>query len=229
MGTNYKKILSIIEYNELPKTFAIFYSVGLLLFAIPLTRPLFLFILPLSLLFVFAAVLYHHKRWDAKFIYFGISVATLSFLIEMAGVKTGLVFGIYSYKGSLGAELLETPLMIGLNWFMLTYCSAAIMTYVAKRTAGFMGSALKAAGGALLMLAYDFVAELVAPVMNMWEFQDMRPPAENYVMPSHSISLLMPWAYKPGENLPWHCFYCRWYSFWPFTSIIWLPYDRSPA
>ncbi|MDD4618937.1 MAG: carotenoid biosynthesis protein [Bacteroidales bacterium] len=182
MGTNYKKILSIIEYNELPKTFAIFYSVGLLLFAIPLTRPLFLFILPLSLLFVFAAVLYHHKRWDAKFIYFGISVATLSFLIEMAGVKTGLVFGIYSYKGSLGAELLETPLMIGLNWFMLTYCSAAIMTYVAKRSAGFMGSALKATGGALLMLGYDFVAELVAPVMNMWEFQDMRPPAENYVM-----------------------------------------------
>ncbi|MGE4414138.1 MAG: carotenoid biosynthesis protein [Bacteroidales bacterium] len=182
MGTNYKKILSIIEYNELPKTFAIFYSVGLLLFAIPLTRPLFLFILPLSLLFVFAAVLYHHKRWDAKFIYFGISVATLSFLIEMAGVKTGLVFGIYSYKGSLGAELFETPLIIGVNWLMLTYCSAAIMNYVAKRSAGFMGSALKAAGGALLMLAYDFVAELVAPVMNMWEFKDMRPPAENYVM-----------------------------------------------
>lgn len=177
-----ENIVRIFSYEELPKTFAIFYSVGFALFALPVTRPLFLFILPLSLLFVFAAVLLHHKRWDTVFVLYGAGVMVISFFTEMAGVRTGLIFGSYTYLGSLGIKLYDTPLMIGVNWFMLTYCSAAIMSYASKRSGGVIGSAVKITGGALLMLFYDFIAELVAPVMNMWEFTGTYPPVQNFVM-----------------------------------------------
>ena len=176
------KILNVFSYKELPKTFVIFYLVGLLLYAIPFTRPLFLFLTPYSLLLVFGTIIYHHKNRNLNFYIYSLLVILLSFFIEAAGVNTGVIFGEYQYFTSLGPKVLATPLIIGINWLMLTYCSAAIMELLLKRSGNKIGFALKATGGALLMLSYDFVVELVAPAMEMWEFSSSVPPIENYVM-----------------------------------------------
>lgn len=175
-------MLNVFSYKELPKTFLIFYSVGLLLYIIPFTRPLFLFLTPYSLLLVFGVVLYHHKYKNLNFYIFSLIVVLSSFFIEAAGVKTGAIFGEYKYLTSLGVKVLETPLIIGINWLMLTYCSAAIMEYLQSKSRDKIGFVLTVAGGALLMLFYDFIAELVAPAMNMWEFSSTIPPIDNFIM-----------------------------------------------
>ena len=177
-----KKILNVVSYEELPKTFLIFYSVGLLLFLLPFTREIFTALTPLSLLLVNVALLYHHRHWNFRFILFIFLVTTSSFFIEAEGVRGGMLFGEYIYLGTLGPKMLGTPLVIGLNWLMLTYCSAAIMEYIRRRSAGTIDIAIKILGGALLMVTYDIVVEMVAPGMGMWEFNQGYPPAKNFVM-----------------------------------------------
>jgi len=177
-----KKVFNVVSYEELPKTFLIFYSVGLLLFLLPFTRELFITLTPLSLLLVNIALLYHHRHWNFRFILFIFTVTISSFLIEAEGVRGGVLFGDYIYLGTLGPKLFATPLIIGLNWLMLTYCSAAIMEYIRRRSAGTVDIAIKILGGALLMVTYDIVVEMVAPGMGMWEFDQGYPPAKNFVM-----------------------------------------------
>jgi putative membrane protein len=176
------KILKVVTYEELPKTFLIFYSVGLLLFLLPLTRELFTALTPISLLLVNVALLYHHRHWNFRFTVFVITVVASSFFIEAEGVRGGVLFGDYQYLDTLGPKVLKTPLIIGLNWLMLTYCSAAIMEYIRRRSAGTVDIAVKIIGGALLMVTYDIVVEMVAPGMGMWEFSQGYPPARNFVM-----------------------------------------------
>lgn len=176
------KIFKVVTYQELPKTFLIFYSVGLLLFLIPVTRDLFKAMTPLSLLLVNVALLYHHRHWNLRIVLFIFAVTISSFFIEAEGVRGGILFGEYQYLNTLGPKLLDTPLVIGLNWLMLTYCSAAIMEYIRRRSAGTVDIAIKIIGGALLMVTYDIVVEMVAPGMGMWEFSQGYPPARNFVM-----------------------------------------------
>jgi bisanhydrobacterioruberin hydratase len=90
------------------------------------------------------------------------------------GVHTGEVFGDYSYGRALGLTLLDTPLLIGLNWLMLTYCVFAIM----ESTKLFLP--LKALLAAMLMVVYDIVMEPVAIRIDMWSWGEGPIPLQNY-------------------------------------------------
>ncbi len=54
---------------------------------------------------------------------FGLVVVTAGggFAAEAVGVRTGLPFGDYSYRGTLGPELLDVPLLVPLAWTMMAY------------------------------------------------------------------------------------------------------------
>ena len=179
-----RRVLKVFNQEELPKTYAIFYSVGFLLFAAPftpLTRPLFVAITPLSLLFVFGILLFHHKEWNLKFAAFALFVMAASFAIEVVGVTHGYLFGEYNYLTALGPKIYDTPLIIAVNWLMLVYCSAGVMDFAVKKTGRLIDTPLKITGAALLMVGYDVIAELVAPSMQMWKFSSGYPPVENFI------------------------------------------------
>ena len=177
-----KNFLKIFSYDELPKTFTIFYAVGLLLFAIPFSRPIFIALTPLSLLFVTTLVLRVHPKIGKKFIIFSIVVVLTSFFTEVAGVASGKLFGSYNYLPTLGPGVLDTPYVIGINWLMLTYCSSATVNRFINGRNGPLEFLLKVTTGALIMVIYDLVVELVAPVMGMWQFSSEYPPVENFIM-----------------------------------------------
>lgn len=166
----------LVSAEELPKNFLRFYGVGLLLFMLPFTRPLFVHITALSILLVLIAVFYHHKRWDLKTICLFVVVAVSSFLIEAKGVANGELFGNYQYDSGLGIKLFHTPLIIGVNWLFLVYASNSIATRITRNVL------YKILLGATLMVAYDLVMELAAPPMNMWHFDSFYPPIENFIM-----------------------------------------------
>ena len=153
----------------------IFFSVGITGIALPASRGTFTSLTPVALLLSIAALLLFHKPYDLiKEILFFLFIFITAFIIEAIGVKTGRIFGIYRYETGLGPKIFETPLMIGANWALLVYCTAVI----ADRFP--VSDFLKIIAGSAIMLAYDFMLELAAPVMHMWSFEDNVVPWRNY-------------------------------------------------
>ncbi|MFN2335752.1 MAG: carotenoid biosynthesis protein, partial [Bacteroidales bacterium] len=70
--------------------------------------------------------LFYGKIPARQVILTGIAIAVTSFLIEAVGVNTGRIFGTYTYGKALGPALWNTPVIIGLNWFLLIYCTNVI-------------------------------------------------------------------------------------------------------
>jgi uncharacterized membrane protein len=169
-------IKKIISEKEMAKTFLIFYAVGFLLFCIPYTRSFFFSITPVSILLVVAALFWHHQKWNKSTIVVFSIIAVGSYLLEVAGVATGNLFGNYSYGATLGFRIFHVPLLIGLNWVYLIYASQAIMIKITRHVY------LRIVGGATLMVAYDAVIECAAPPMQMWSFASSYPPIQNFVV-----------------------------------------------
>ncbi|MFT4679502.1 MAG: putative membrane protein [Flavobacteriales bacterium] len=171
-----KNLKFLTSYMGLPLLFVFFYSVGLLLFFLPFTRDLFIVITPYTVILVSAAVFYYHKEWNAKSIGILVAIFVLSILVENIGVATGKLFGVYSYGVGLGVKILHVPVLIGLNWIVLVYGSNGLVSKYVSNTF------LKIIGASLLMVFYDCILELAAPLMDMWEFVPNSPPIQNYVL-----------------------------------------------
>ena len=96
-------------------------------------------------------------------------------LVEFLGVNYGLLFGEYSYGKNLGPKLFEVPILIGMNWVILTVISGSISNYISKGS-----KILSILLGSILMLFIDFFIEPVAPILDFWEFKNSIVPLSNY-------------------------------------------------
>jgi bisanhydrobacterioruberin hydratase len=162
----------------------IIYLVGLAGFASEEYRPLFRKLIPLTILLTFAILLLFHQPWKKKTAIVLIGIAIFTFFIEVAGIKTGRIFGEYSYLDGLGIKIFNTPLMIGVNWLFLLY---SVYIIVNKINIYHMSKLFL---GALLMVLLDISLEPVADNMGMWEWSSEKVPLRNYIA-WYFISLLM--------------------------------------
>jgi putative membrane protein len=164
------------EERKVRLILVIFYSVGILGFIFPATRALFLKLTPLAILLSFSVIILFHKMlFDRKTMTAFFSVFIGTWGIEAIGVATGMIFGSYSYGSGLGIKILNTPILIGLNWLFLAYSTSSI-TEELKIT-----PFLRVLIASLLMVLYDFIIENVARDLEMWSFKDGMPPVKNYV------------------------------------------------
>lgn len=130
---------------------------------------------PLSLLLAIGVVFYYHTDWRRiVWLWFAFIIVS-SFGLEMIGVNSGVVFGVYRYEDGLGVKWNGTPLIIGLNWLFLVYASRSIVV-CRLHTAW-----LRIVTGAVLMIVYDLLLEWVAPLMRMWRFDGGYPPPANFI------------------------------------------------
>jgi putative membrane protein len=114
---------------------------------------------------------------------------------ESIGVNTGLLFGEYRYGSVLGPRILGVPLIIGFNWFMVSFAAAATVELLLDNVlprlqwAGFsrVGEGfprgilhvLLAAGAAT---CFDWVMEPVAVELGFWTWTGGQGiPLLNYV------------------------------------------------
>lgn len=155
--------------------FVIYYSVGIAGLSIPSTNPLFTQLTPFSLLLSLAVLLWYHKQWKRSHLLVFLLIGVIGYLVEVAGVLTGEVFGHYSYGKTLGYKLFDTPLMIGVNWFMLIYCVHTL--YESTKWPRW----LRMAAGALSMVIYDIIMEPVAIQLDMWSWGGGTIPLQNYI------------------------------------------------
>jgi putative membrane protein len=194
--------------KKVRKFFVIFYAVGALGIAIPFTRVLFIYLTPIALLMSFIAVMFYHKpEFNSKIILTFIIIYLVSFSVEAAGVHTGLIFGEYSYGKGLGIKVFRTPLMIGINWLLLVYCTSAI----AERLP--VLNILKIFVSSVLMVFYDLIMEQVADHLQMWTFKGGIVPFRNYiswfVMALFLNSILKLTGIKISNKLAPLIFYCQ--------------------
>ncbi|KOH46692.1 hypothetical protein NC99_05320 [Sunxiuqinia dokdonensis] len=153
---------------------AILYLVGILGFSFEATYSLFVLLTPVNLLLTTLLLLYFQRKWSIKTAFVLIGVAGIGFVTELIGVNTGLLFGDYEYGPALGIQLMNTPLLIGINWLILAYGVFVLFDKINQRWYfPFIG--------ALLMVAFDFVMEPVATALKMWSWETVQIPLKNYV------------------------------------------------
>lgn len=181
------RIMKYLVNEGFPITFMVFYCVGLVLYFTPLTHDLFIQITPYTLVLVAVAIFSHHKEWNVKTIGVLTGIFILSIIIEIIGVATGKLFGVYEYGKGLGIKIADVPIVIGLNWVFLVYASNSIISkYTSKNIPVIVGAAS-------LMVLYDILLEKVAPLMDMWLFFENDAPVSNFVV-WFLMALFFNWA-----------------------------------
>ena len=135
----------------------------------------FLQLTPLNLFLYFALLLWNIDKGNEKLI-IALSIPFfLGFLSDFLGVNYDLIFGSYEYGENLGFKLLGVPLMICVNWIVLTMITADISRFVSNSLI------ITSLIGALLMTLLDVLIEVSAPRFDFWEFENGIVPIQNYL------------------------------------------------
>jgi putative membrane protein len=163
--------------------------VGLLYF----DKDFFLAATPINLLLSFALLIWTQTGKNTYFFLFALICFAVGIVVEIIGINTGILFGDYTYGKVLGPKLQNVPVLIGVNWFIIIYCSGiSIHTLLMKainRIAADTGKtpmALKALSvivdGATLAVFFDWLMEPVAVKLGYWVWNgDGSIPMFNYI------------------------------------------------
>ncbi|HHT03238.1 MAG TPA: carotenoid biosynthesis protein [Bacteroidales bacterium] len=155
----------------------IFYVVGVIGFSIKYTYGLFIYLTPIVLLMSLGLLFYYERNnITKKKILFYIFIYISSLLVEMFGVNTGILFGEYKYGIGLGIKVVDTPILIGINWVLMIYITSSIFT---KLRPNFLSQVIIPSG---LMISYDIIMERAAPKMDMWSWANDIIPLQNFLM-----------------------------------------------
>lgn len=152
---------------------SIIYMVGVLgMYNNPLD---FIPLTPYNLALTCLILLAYYPYKEKDFVRYLIFLFTAGFAVEMLGVQTGKIFGSYYYGYALGYKLKHVPVIIGLNWVMLTLATQSIALKFSNKLY------ISAALGAILMVALDILIEPVASKYQFWHWQNNEIPLQNFV------------------------------------------------
>lgn len=132
--------------------------------------------------------------FEIGFLLFIIISFLIGFFAEVIGVNTGLLFGNYTYGSAMGSKILNVPILIGVQWFVTTYCCGVVValmnTWAIKKieTIGNENTRLKQKtmpilfvfDAALLTTFFDYIIEPAAQNLGFWTWQNNEIPAYNY-------------------------------------------------
>lgn len=173
----------------------ILHTVGIIGSNIPATSSLTISLTPANLLISSLLLIIHSK--NKKVYLFLLFAFVIGMAIEIIGVKTGWPFGEYTYGTVLGPKLMDVPLTIGFNWFMLSYSLGVIANQLVKN------SLPSAVLGATFMVGMDFLIEPVAIKLGYWNWAAIDIPVSNYIawwFISLVILTIFNWLLKQEKN-----------------------------
>ncbi len=138
-------------------------------------KSLMLLLTPYTLLITGSVVFYVVLREaNVKLFFWAVITFLVTFILEAYGVKTGVIFGEYSYGDVLGLKLFEVPLIIGFNWVMVMLGAISI-AYTIDRNV-FLVALL----ASTLAVLFDMVLEPVAMKLGYWNWGNNIIPIQNY-------------------------------------------------
>lgn len=152
--------------------FQIFGAIGILFW----NREWFINMTPFTLLMYF--LILYYKNWgDRKKIIFLLLTFSLGIFSEIIGVNTGLIFGSYEYGQTLGFQIMNVPMVMGIIWVNTTLICGTIASQVKVQMP------LRILIAISLMLLLDAFIEPIAPRIDMWRFdhENGLAPLSNYI------------------------------------------------
>ena len=135
----------------------------------------FLSLTPLNLIVnLFLLLINHQNGTKIQWVVFTF-IAIFGFFLVVIGVNTGYIFGDYVYESTLGWKLFNTPLIIGINWLILSYSVVYTFSRFVNR------KIITAFLGACVLLLLDILIEPVAMNYGFWTWNNNTVPLKNYV------------------------------------------------
>jgi bisanhydrobacterioruberin hydratase len=136
---------------------------------------------PINLLLMFGLIVYTQNTRNTSFYLFILFCFVIGICIEIIGTHTGILFGNYAYGNTLGAKVLNVPIVIGINWFVVMFCCGIAMhlmmyTLVKKIDADevikkpILKTISVIVDGATLALIFDWLMEPVAIHLGYWSW-----------------------------------------------------------
>ncbi|MDB5023874.1 MAG: hypothetical protein JWP78_1629 [Mucilaginibacter sp.] len=153
----------------------LFHLIGLIGLSIPLTRSIFIELVPYHLLLMLVIIMLSHQNTGGRLFIFFFCLFILGYSIEWLGVNKHLLFGQYRYGQTLGLKISGVPLIIGANWYLLTY-STAVLVQRSRLKSMF----LRVIAGALLLVSLDMLIEPAAVRLDYWHWANGVIPVKNY-------------------------------------------------
>ena len=144
---------------------------------------------PLVLLFMFLLLANTQLKSLKNFLLSFAIAFVISMATEIIGVNTGLLFGEYQYGPVLGPKILGVPWLIGLNWFVIVYCSGSFLLQSIELIkiklkiplTGATSTTMVVLGGAAMATFFDFILEPVAVKLDFWTWNNGDIPLFNYL------------------------------------------------
>ena len=148
--------------------------VGVIGLTLPEYRDLFLMLTPAHLLATMVLMLVYHRGWSDAFPIFAAAAFWIGFGSEIIGIHTGYLYGDYVYGPTLGPKLWDVPLVIGVNWFIISYLTGSVFHKIPNDWyAAFLG--------ATAMTSLDYILEPVAVELEFWAWKWEIIPVSNYL------------------------------------------------
>ncbi|MEI7735086.1 MAG: carotenoid biosynthesis protein [Ferruginibacter sp.] len=145
-----------------------------------------------NLLLMFGLLIWTQSNKNIAFWIFVITTAVLGMVVEIIGVNTQLLFGSYNYGTMLGPQFKNVPFIIGINWFVIIYCSGITIhtilikaIYKVSEETATPPMVLKAISvivdGATLAVFFDWIMEPAAIQLGYWKWEGNDIPLYNYL------------------------------------------------
>lgn len=182
--------------------FLLLHLVGVAGLSSPGWRPLFLLLTPWQLALSGGLLIWSHGKWQQRELALAGFVIAGGIAFEVVGVKTGLIFGEYGYSDILGLKVLGVPLVIGLNWLVLFYCTGTLSRKLLDNRW------LAAVVAATFMTLLDVIIEPVAIGLNWWHWGSVAPPLQNFIgwwlisLLFHSLAAGLRFPFRAPAALP---------------------------
>lgn len=138
-------------------------------------KDFFLAFTPINLFISFLLLFFNQKQIEAVELKAVLLIFFIGMISEILGVQYGLIFGDYVYLDNLGIKILGVPLLIGVNWIILTFITGSLSSYF------FKNKYISVLVGAIIMILLDLLMEPVAPLLGFWIFDLQEAPLQNYI------------------------------------------------
>jgi putative membrane protein len=150
------------------------YAVGVVGHIIDPLMSYMLMLTPYTLFFSGLLIILYTIENKQQLIWLSVTYLITLFL-EIIGVKTGLVFGEYTYGNILGPKIFNVPLVVGLNWVLVIWGGILISQKLVKTPL------MVALVSGVLAVGFDILLEPIAIYLNYWNWSNIDVPLHNYI------------------------------------------------
>ena len=167
----------------------LFHITGLLGILFTPYKDWFVYSTPIVLLTMFLLLSNTQIKLAKEYFIFFMIAFLIGMGTEIIGVNTGLLFGDYQYGQVLGPKINGVPLLIGLNWFIIIFCSGSLLLQCFDLLERKLNinitpstfSIIVVLGGAAIATCFDIILEPVAVKLNFWSWENGHIPLLNYI------------------------------------------------